>query len=109
MLIVTDECYNWRIMRIKREEVFHIASLARLGLTEDEVNMLSEQLSDIIDNFKVLKQVDTENIPPTTQSIALQNIVKNDTVAASYPPRKILTNAPRQYGDFFRVHAVLEH
>jgi aspartyl-tRNA(Asn)/glutamyl-tRNA(Gln) amidotransferase subunit C len=96
-------------MEIKREEVFHIASLAKLGLTENEVKMLSEQLSDIIDNFKILKQVDTENIPPTTQSIALQNVVKDDTVAASCPPRKILTNAPHQDGDFFRVHSVLGH
>ncbi len=102
------ECYNWHIMKIKREEVLHIARLARLGLTESEVNKLSEQLSDIIENFEVLGQVDTDDVPPTAQSIALQNVVKSDEAAASCPQSEILANAPRQEEGFFRVRAVLE-
>lgn len=95
-------------MKLSREEVLHIALLARLGLTETEVDKLSEQLSNILENFEILQQVDTTDVPPTAQSIALQNVVKDDEVAASLPPSNVLANAPRKEGDFFRVRAVLE-
>ena len=95
-------------MKLSREEVLHIALLARLGLTETEVDKLSEQLSNILENFEILQQVDTTGIPPTAQSIALQNVVKDDEVATSLPPSNVLANAPRKEGDFFRVRAVLE-
>ena len=95
-------------MKISREEVLHIARLARLGLTETEVNRLSEQLSNILENFEILRQVDTSGIPPTAQSVALQNVVKDDEVSTSFPQSEILANAPRKEGDYFRVRAVLE-
>ena len=95
-------------MKLSREEVLHIALLARLGLTEAEVNRLSEQLSNILENFEVLQQVDTGGIPPTAQSIALQNVTKSDEVVASLPQSQILANAPRKKENFFRVKAVLE-
>jgi len=95
-------------MKLSREEVLHIALLARLGLTEAEVNRLSEQLSNILENFEILRQVDTGDIPPPAQSIALQNVMRKDEVAPSLPPEEILANAPRREGDCFRVRAVLE-
>ncbi len=95
-------------MKLSREEVLHIARLARLGLTEDEVDRLREQLSNILDNFEVLQRVDTTNVPPTAQSIDLQNVMRADEVAPSLPPGEVLANAPRKEGDFFRVRAVLE-
>ena len=95
-------------MKLSREEVLHIALLARLGLTETEVDKLSKQLSNILENFEVLQQVDTSDIPPTAQSIALQNVVKDDEVAPSLPQSQVLANAPQKEGDFFRVRAVLE-
>ena len=95
-------------MKLTREEVLHIARLARLGLTEAEVDRLSEQLSNILENFEILQQVDTSDVPPTAQSIDLQNVMRNDEVAPSLPSSEILTNAPRKEGDFFRVRAVLE-
>ena len=95
-------------MKLSREEVLHIALLARLGLTETEVDRLSEQLSNILENFEALQQVDTDNIPPTAQSINLQNVTKDDEASASLSPKQILANAPRKEGDFFRVRAVLE-
>ena len=95
-------------MKLSREEVLHIALLARLGLTETEVDRLSEQLSNILENFEALQQVDTEGIPPTAQSIALQNVTKDDEVTASLPPSQILANAPKKEKNFFRVRAVLE-
>jgi aspartyl-tRNA(Asn)/glutamyl-tRNA(Gln) amidotransferase subunit C len=96
-------------MKLSREEVLHIARLARLGLTETEVNQLREQLSKILENFEVLQQVDTTDIPPTAQAIPLQNVMRrDDEVIPSLPPSQILANAPRREKDFFRVRAVLE-
>ena len=95
-------------MKLSREEVLHIALLARLGLTETEVDRFREQLSNILENFEVLQQIDTSDIPPTAQSISLQNVVKDDEVSASLPQSEILANAPRKEGEFFRVRPVLE-
>ena len=95
-------------MKLSREEVLHIARLARMGITDDEVDKLSEQLSDILDNFEVLQQVNTDDVPPTAQSIALNNVIREDIVADSYSPEDILANAPHQEENHFRIHAVLE-
>jgi aspartyl-tRNA(Asn)/glutamyl-tRNA(Gln) amidotransferase subunit C len=95
-------------MKLTREEVLHIALLARLGVTEAEADKFKEQLSNILENFEVLQQVDTSDIPPTAQSIALQNIVSADEVASSLPQSQVLANAPQKEGDFFKVRAVLE-
>jgi len=96
-------------MKLSREEVLHIARLARLGVTETEVNQLREQLSNILENFEVLQRVDTTDVPPTAQAIPLQNVTRqDDEVIPSLPPSQILANAPRREADFFRVRAVLE-
>ena len=95
-------------MKVSREEVHHIALLARLGLTDEEVDRLSEQLSNIIENFEILKQVDTTDIPPTSQSISLQNVLSDDVISPSMPVSDVLANAPQQDGEFFKVKAVLE-
>ena len=95
-------------MKISREEVLHIALLARLGLTDEQVDRLSEQLSNILENFEILQQIDTTDIPPTSQSIALQNVVRDDEVAPSLSPDEVLANAPQKEADFFKVRAVLE-
>ena len=95
-------------MKLSRDEVLHIALLARLGLTEAEVDRFSEQLSNILENFEVLQQVDTSGIPPTAQAIPLQSVMRRDEVAPSLPASDILGNAPQKEEDFFRVRAVLE-
>ncbi len=95
-------------MKLTREEVRHIDRLARLGLTEAELDKFGEQLSNILENFEILQQVDTGDIPPTAQSITLQNVTRDDEVVPSLPPEDILANAPRREGNYFRVRAVLE-
>ena len=95
-------------MKLSREEVLHIARLARVALTEAEITRMSEQLSNLLEHFEVLQQVDTEGVPPTAQSVALQSVMREDKVAPSLPPEDILANAPRREGDCFRVRAVLE-
>jgi len=95
-------------MKLSREEVQHIARLARLGMTETELERFREQLSNILENFEILQQVDTSDIPPTAQAIPLQNVVRDDKVAPSLPPDDVLANAPKREGELFRVKAVLE-
>jgi aspartyl-tRNA(Asn)/glutamyl-tRNA(Gln) amidotransferase subunit C len=95
-------------LKLSREEVKHIAQLARLGLSEDEVEKLREQLSNILENFEILKKADTTDVPPTSHPIALVNVFRDDEVAPSFPPDEILANAPEQEDGCFRVRAVLE-
>jgi aspartyl-tRNA(Asn)/glutamyl-tRNA(Gln) amidotransferase subunit C len=95
-------------MKLSREEVLHIARLARVSLAEDEITRLSEQLSRLLETFEVLQQVDTEGVPPTAQSVTLQSVMRDDEVTPSLPPDDILANAPRREDDYFRVRAVLE-
>lgn len=95
-------------MKLTDEEVLHIARLARLGLAEAEVTRLGEQLSHILESFEVLQRVDTTAVPPTAQSVALENVLRSDRVKASLSQGQVLANAPRRDGDFFRVRAVLE-
>lgn len=95
-------------MKVSREEVLHIARLARVALTEDEITRLSEQLSNLLDNFEVLQQVNTDGVPPTAQPGALQSVMRDDDVTPSFPQGDILANAPRREEDCFRVKPVLE-
>jgi aspartyl-tRNA(Asn)/glutamyl-tRNA(Gln) amidotransferase subunit C len=95
-------------MKLSREEVIHIALLARLGLTEEELERFRGQLSNILENFDILQQVDTTDVPPTTYPIALQNVTRQDEAAPSLPQSEILANAPQQEDACFRVRAVLE-
>lgn len=95
-------------MKLSREEVKHIALLARLGLSEEEMERFRGQLSNILENFEVLKQVDTSDVPPTAYPISLENVVREDEAAPSFTQSEILANAPRQEEGCFRVRAVLE-
>ncbi len=95
-------------MKLSRDEVLHIARLARLGVTDIEVDKMQEQLSHILDNFEILAGVDTDNVPPTAQSVDLLSVMREDEVQPSLPVKDIIANAPRQESDFFKVNAVLE-
>ncbi|MBI4498267.1 MAG: Asp-tRNA(Asn)/Glu-tRNA(Gln) amidotransferase subunit GatC [Chloroflexi bacterium] len=95
-------------MALSREDVLHIARLARVAMTEADIERMREQLSHILENFEILRQVATEDVPPTGHAIALQNVMRPDTVLPSYPPEAVLANAPDREDDFFRVRAVLE-
>ena len=95
-------------MKLSREEVLHITRLARVSLTEAEVDKLNEQLSNILEHFEVLQQIDTTNVPSTAQAIEFLNVLKNDITDASLPQSQVLANAPRKESNFFRVRTVLK-
>ncbi len=95
-------------MKLSREEVLHIARLARLGVSDEDVEKAREQLSNILENFEVLQAVDTTDVPPTAQSIKLSNVLREDEECASLSQEEILANAPQQEENSFKVRAVLE-
>ena len=95
-------------MKLSREEVLRIVELAKVGLNDAEIDRMSQQLSDILENFEVLKRVDTEGVPPTAQPNALCNVMKTDKVSRSLSQDEVLANAPCREDDFFRICAVLE-
>jgi aspartyl-tRNA(Asn)/glutamyl-tRNA(Gln) amidotransferase subunit C len=95
-------------MKLSREEIVHIALLARLGLSEEELEKFSGQLSHILESFEILQQVNTSDVPPTAYPIPLDNVTREDEVAPSLPQSEILANAPHQEEGWFQVKAVLE-
>ena len=95
-------------MRLSREEDLHIALLARVGVTDAEVDIFSEQLSNILENFEELQKIDTDAIKPTAQSIELSNIIGEDIIQPSLDSLDVLANAPEKEQDYFKIKAVLE-
>ena len=94
-------------MRLSRDEVVHVAKLARLGLSDDEVDRLQDQLSSILEHIAALEELDTDAIPPTAQVIALTNAMRPDVVVGSLAREAVLANAPRQSDGFFAVQTIL--
>jgi aspartyl-tRNA(Asn)/glutamyl-tRNA(Gln) amidotransferase subunit C len=95
-------------MPLSREQVEHVAHLARLSLSEEEIECYREQLSAILDYMAMLNEVDTSAIPPTATVLPLRTVLRDDVPQASLPREEALANAPRREGDFFQVHAILE-
>ncbi len=95
-------------MSLSREQVLHIAKLARIALTPEEVERFREQLSSILDHFALLSEVPTEDVEPTAHPLPLKNVMREDVVQPSLPREEVLRNAPEQEDGMFRVRAVLE-
>lgn len=95
-------------MKLDRETVEHIAALARIGLSEEEIELMREQLSSILDHIASLQDVDTDDIPPTAQVIQLQNVMRDDVVQPSLPREAVLANAPATEDGYLKVNAVLD-
>jgi aspartyl-tRNA(Asn)/glutamyl-tRNA(Gln) amidotransferase subunit C len=92
---------------LSRADVEHVASLARLGLTDEELTRLEGQLNHILEQYTKLAELDTEHIPPTAQTIELENILRDDVARPSLDPRDVLRNAPEREGEFVVVPAIL--
>ena len=92
---------------LSRSDVEHVAYLARLGLSEAELDRLEGQLNHILDQYAILARLDTEHIAPTAQTIELENILRDDVVTPSLPVEAVLANAPAREGDFIVVPPIL--
>ena len=93
---------------LSRSDVEHVAHLARLGLTDPELARLEVQLNHILDQYAILAELPTDDIPPTAQTIELENILRDDVVRPSLPVAAVLLNAPATDGDFIVVPAILD-
>jgi aspartyl-tRNA(Asn)/glutamyl-tRNA(Gln) amidotransferase subunit C len=92
---------------LSRTEVEHVAYLARLGLSEDELSRLEGELNHILDQYAILARLDTEAIPPTAQTIELENILRDDEPRPSLPVDAVLGNAAASEGGFVVVPPIL--
>jgi aspartyl-tRNA(Asn)/glutamyl-tRNA(Gln) amidotransferase subunit C len=92
---------------LTRADVEHVAHLARLGLTGEEIDRFEGQLNGILERYARLAELDTDHIPPTAQVIELENILRDDVTLPSLPSEAVLANAPVRDGDFFVVPAIL--
>ncbi len=94
--------------RFSAADVRHVAELARLELTEDEITLFAGQLAAVLEYAAQLQEVDTAEVPPTATVLPLRSVMRADEPRPSLPVAEALANAPEAGDGFFRVHAVLE-
>jgi aspartyl-tRNA(Asn)/glutamyl-tRNA(Gln) amidotransferase subunit C len=90
-------------MAITKDEVLHVARLARLALTDEEVERLTEQLGAILDAVSKVSELDLTDVPPTSHPLDLVNVWDEDEPQPSLPLDDVFANAPEREGDLFRV------
>jgi aspartyl-tRNA(Asn)/glutamyl-tRNA(Gln) amidotransferase subunit C len=94
-------------MKITPQEVSHVAKLARLHMSQQEIEAMAKQLDDILTYVAKLNELDTESIVPTTHAISIVNAFREDEVKPSLERKKTLANAPRQNDESFVVPKVI--
>ncbi len=94
-------------MKLSKDEVVHVAALARLKLSEEQVETLTGQLNDILAHMDQLAQVETDGVPPTNHALALTGAQRPDQVRPSLATDQTLANAPQSDGQSFVVPRVL--
>jgi aspartyl-tRNA(Asn)/glutamyl-tRNA(Gln) amidotransferase subunit C len=95
-------------MAISREEVLHVARLARLTLADADADRLREQLGNLLDYMKQLDRLDTRDVVPTSHAVEMGTPFREDVVRSFGDREAILANAPDREGDFFRVPRIIE-
>ena len=89
--------------RITRDEVLHVARLARLELSDDDVARFQEQLSDILEAVSKVSELDLSDVPPTAHPLEIANAWANDVPRDCLPLDDVFANAPDREGDYFRT------
>ena len=93
---------------ISREEVEQVARLARLHLSDDELERMREQLDAILAYIDKLRELDVEGVEPTSHAVPMVNVMRDDELGACLPQEAALANAPDRAGEFFRVPRIIE-
>ena len=93
---------------IQKSDVEHVARLARLALTEAEIERMREQLNGILGNIEKLNELDTTAVEPTSHAVPLVNVMREDETTPCLPRDEALANAPDHAGEFFRVPRIIE-
>jgi aspartyl-tRNA(Asn)/glutamyl-tRNA(Gln) amidotransferase subunit C len=92
---------------ITREQVEHLAGLARIALTPDEIETMTRELGQIVDNVAKVAEVATDDVPATSHPIPLTNVFRDDVVGETLTVEQALSGAPDHDGSRFRVTAIL--
>ena len=95
-------------MTLSRDEVQYIATLCRIGMTEEDLATMPQELSHILELFQVLQELNTDDVPPTDHSVARETVMRPDEPRPSSSGEDVLSNAPRLEGELFRVKVVLD-
>jgi aspartyl-tRNA(Asn)/glutamyl-tRNA(Gln) amidotransferase subunit C len=95
-------------MKITKQEVEHVAKLARLELSEQEHDRLTDQLSNILNYVEKLNELDTKGVEPTAHVLDLRNVLREDTPAASLARERALANAPEKAAGHYKVPKIIE-
>jgi aspartyl-tRNA(Asn)/glutamyl-tRNA(Gln) amidotransferase subunit C len=90
-------------MAITRDDVLHVAALAELELTEEEIARLTEQLNDILAAVGKVSELDLADVPPTSHPLAVVNVFGADEPRPSLPLEDVFANAPEREDEYFRV------
>jgi len=94
--------------KMSKDQVKHVAELARLNVTDDEVAMFEEQLSDIIAYVEKLNEVDTTDVKPTTHVLEMTNVMRKDKTEKGLTQEEALGNAPSKQDGQCKVPSILE-
>ena len=112
LIVLSRICYTLGVSEIKmsltNDEIRHIASLARIALSDEEIDIFRVQLSDILSHFDALQKIKTDSIDPSFHPVSFDTVMRDDDLEDSLPLEEVLKNAPRTEGDLFRIRAVLE-
>jgi len=92
---------------LTRETVAHVARLARLDVTDDEIELFTTQLSAVLDHAADIEKLDTTDVPPTAHPLPLENVLRDDVVEPSLDREEVLSQAPSAEDDRFRVPRIL--
>lgn len=95
-------------MKISKQEVEHVAKLARLDLPEAEKDKLTDQLSNILTYVEKLNELDTTGIEPTAHILDIKNVMRDDVAAPSLPRERALANAPDKAAGHYKVPKIIE-
>lgn len=95
-------------MAISRDEVEHVARLARLELTGDEIELFRGQLSAVLERAQRIQSLDLDDLPPMSHPVQLTNVWRPDDVVPPQDPEAIIANAPQREETFYRVPRILE-
>ncbi len=95
-------------MKISKEDVIKVAELARLEFKEEETQLFTEQLGNILEYIEKLNELDTENVEPTSHVLDISTPLRDDKVVKWLSIEEVLQNAPESEDDFFVVPQVIE-
>ncbi|MFN2615249.1 MAG: Asp-tRNA(Asn)/Glu-tRNA(Gln) amidotransferase subunit GatC [Actinomycetota bacterium] len=95
-------------MGISKEQVSHVARLARLSFTDDELDRFTDQLSKILEHAAQVSNLATEDVPPTAHPLPLHNVFRPDVVEPSLPHHKAISTAPDEEDGRFKVPRIIE-